>query len=128
MPQRSQQSGGVDLALDETALRAFLQSLFGHGLVFQAREHHQRDAGRGCADPAHRFKSLRIGQPQIEQNDLDRMLRQVRLGLGQALYVRQAGFVRPPLVEHLAERTGVCGVVFDQQNRPDRFLGHPHRA
>ena len=96
MPQRSQQSAGVDLALDETALRAFLQSLFGHGLVFQAREHHQRDAVRGCAEPAHRFKSLRIGQPQIEQNDLNRMLRQVRLGLGQALHVRQFGFVRPP--------------------------------
>ena len=78
------------MALDETALRAFLQSRFGHGLVFQAREHHQRDAGRGCADPAHRVESLRSG--------------------------------------HLAERTGVCGVVFDQQNRSDRFLGHPLRA
>ena len=128
MPQRSQQSGGVDLAFDETALRAFLQRLFGHGLVFQAREHHQRDAGRGCVDPAHRFKSLRIGQPQIEQNDLDRMLRQVASRPRSRTSRASIRFRANPLVEHLAERTGVCGVVFDQQNRSDRFPGHPLRA
>ena len=115
---------GVDLALDETALRAFLQSCFGHGLVFQAREHHQRDVRRGCVDPAYRFKSLRIGQPQIEQDNLDCMLCQMRLGRADARHVRQFGVVRALLVEHLAERAGVCEVVFDQQNRFDRCLAH----
>ena len=75
--------------------------------------------------PPYRFQSLRIGQPQVEQDDVDRMLRKMLLGLAHASDVRQLSVVRALLVEHLAEQAGVAGVVFDQQNRFDRFLAHP---
>ena len=86
--QGSQKSARFDLAharcylaLDEIVLRALLQGLRGQHLVVQPRQHHQRDAGRGCVRPPHRFQSLRIGQPEVEQDDINRMLRKMLLGV-----------------------------------------------
>ena len=47
--------------------------------------------------------------------------------VAHALHVRQFGVVRALLVEHLAEQTGVSGVIFDQENCLDRFHVHPPR-
>ena len=97
-------------------MRALLQGLCGQRLVVQSGQHHQGDAGRDGVGPPYRSQSVSIGQPQVEQDDVDRMLRQVLLGLSHALHVGQFGCCEPLLVEHLAQQTGVSRVVFDQKN------------
>ena len=72
----------------------------------------------------YRYQSLRIGQPQIEQDNVKHTPRKMLLGLAHASHVRQFSVVRA-FIEPLAEQTGVSGVVFDQEDRFDRFLVHP---
>ncbi len=38
------------------------------------------------------------------------------LGRTHAIHVRHFGFVRAVIIEHLAEQTGVSGIIFDQEN------------
>jgi hypothetical protein len=47
------------------------------------------------------------------------MLREMLLGRAHALHVRQLGVAL--FVEHLAEQTSVGRIVFDQENRIERF-------
>ena len=59
--------------------------------------------GAAARGPAYRFQSLGIGQPQIEQDTVNRILRQILLGFSHARHVYQFGIVQALLVEHLAE-------------------------
>ena len=104
------------MAFDEVVLRAFLQRLRSHQLVVQAGQHHQRDAGCGGVGPADSFQSLRIDQTKIEQNNIDRMRREMPLGVAQTHHMRQSDIKRAMLVEHHAEQTGVSGIILDQEN------------
>ena len=70
-------------------MRALLQGLCGQHLVVQPRQHHQRDAGRNCVSPPYRFQSLRIGQPQVEQDDINGMLRKNLFGAPHAIRMQQ---------------------------------------
>jgi hypothetical protein len=110
------------LAFDEIVLRALLQGLRGQHLVVQTRQHHQRDAGCGGVDPLYRFQSLRIGQPQVDQDDINRMLSKNLFGATHAFRVHQFGVAQALLSQHLAEQAGVAGVVFDQENLFDQFF------
>jgi hypothetical protein len=105
-------------------LGAFLQGLRGQRLVVQACQHQQRHARRRGVAPAYRFQSLCIGQPQVEQDDVDGVLRKVLLGLSHALHVRQFDVARALLPEHPAQQPGVSGVIFDQEKSRDRFPVH----
>ena len=73
--QRTQQPARLDLALDQIVLRAFLQRLGGQRLVVQAGQHHQGNARRGGVRPPHRLQPLRVGQSQVEQDDVGRRAR-----------------------------------------------------
>ncbi len=39
--------------------------------------------------------------------------------------MRHFGLAQAPLVEHLAEQTGVPWIVLDQEDLPQRLFGHP---
>ena len=65
--------------------------------------------------PPYRSQSLHIGQPQVEQHDVNRTLREIFLGLVHARRVHQLDVVRAELIEHLTEQTDVSGVVFDEK-------------
>ena len=119
--QRSQNPARLDLAFDEIVLSAFLQGLLGQRFVVQARQHHEGTDGRGGVGPPYRSQSLCIGQSQVEQDNVDRMLRKILLGRTHASHVRQFCVVRALIVEHFAEQTGVSGIIFDQENCFDRF-------
>jgi hypothetical protein len=69
-----------------------------------------------------RHQSLRIGQPQVQQDYVGRVRRKMLLGVSHALNMRQLSAERSFLVQHLAEKARVSGVIFDQQNSPDAFL------
>ena len=123
--QRPQQPALLDLALDEIVLRAQLERLHGQRLVVQACEHDHGDAGRSGVSPPYRFQSLCIGQTQVEQDNVDGVLRKMRLGIAHALHVRQLSVERALLVQHLADKTCVPGVIFDQEECFDQFRAHP---
>ena len=82
--QGPQQPARLDLALDEIVLRAFLQRLCGQRLVVEPGEDHQRDTRRGRVRPADRIEALRVGKPEVEQDDVDRMRGEMLLGLAHA--------------------------------------------
>src|SRR5680860_278317 len=65
------------------------------------------------------------GNPRSSKNNVDRVLRKMLLGLTHARHVRQFDVARALLVEHLAQQTGVSGVIFDQEQQRDRLLAHP---
>ena len=113
--QGPQQAARLDLALDEVVLRAFLQRLGGQRLVVEAGQHHQRDARRGRVGPPHRLQPLRVGQPEIEQDDVDGML--VPGAPRPRSCTRRASrrSCERLLVEHLAQQARVAGVVLDDR-------------
>jgi hypothetical protein len=49
--------------------------------VRQATQHHQGNTGCGRVGPPHRFQSLCIGQPQVEQDHVHSMCRKMLLGI-----------------------------------------------
>ena len=108
-----------DAAFDEVILRTFLQRLRRQGLVVHSRQHHHRDAGCCGAGPPQRSQALRIGQREIEQNDVDLVLGKMFFRLAHAFHVDQCGSRRGRLVEYLPKQTRISGVVFNQQNRLD---------
>ena len=116
------------MAFYEVVLRAFLQGLRGNRLVVQPSQYHQGDVGRSRVGALNRRQSLRIGQPQVQQDYIDRVLHNMLLGVSHALNMRQLSVERAFLVQHLAEKARVSGVVFDQQNSPDTFLRHQLRV
>lgn len=67
---------------------------------------------------------MRIGQPQVQQDNVKMMFRQVLLGIAHALHMRQLDNLGGLPLEHLAEQMGVAGVIFDQKYF-DRFVAHP---
>ncbi len=109
-------------------MRAFLQGLRGQRLVVHARQHHQGDARRGRARAPQRFQSLCIGQPQVEQDNVDHMLGKMLLGVADASHLRDFQAMRVMLVDHFAEQARVAGVIFDEEKYLDRFLAHSGRA
>jgi hypothetical protein len=62
---------------------------------------------------------LRIGQPQVEQYNVNLTLGEMLLSLTHALRVYQLDLLRDLLVEHLAEQTSVTGVIFDYEKHFD---------
>ena len=81
------------------------------------------DTGCSGAGPAgKRFQALRIGQGEIEQDDVDLVLGKILFRLVHAFDVDQCGSRRGRLVEYLPKQTRISGVVFNQENRLDRGL------
>ena len=74
--------------------------------------------------PPYRFHPLGVGQPQVQEDHVNGMLRKIILGLTHALHVHQLGVLRSLFVEHLTEQTSVSGVIFDQENCFDRYQTH----
>jgi predicted outer membrane lipoprotein len=62
-----------------------------------------------------RFQPVRIGQPEVEQNNVNLTAREVLLRLAHGLHVCQFGVVRALLVEHLEEQTSISGVILDHE-------------
>ena len=87
--ERAHEPTGLDLSLDEVVLRALLQCLRGQRLVVAAGQHDERNARRRGVGSADRLQSLRIPQTEIEQDDVDRVLREMPLPVGHALDVGQ---------------------------------------
>ncbi len=114
------------MALDEVVLRAFLQRFQGHRVVVEARQHHQRDAGCRGVGPPYPLESLRIGQSQVEQDDVGPALREVPLGVTHGSHERQLDEVRRTLLgEHFAKQASIAAVVLDQENRLGSVGAHP---
>lgn len=65
-----------------------------------------------------------IGQTEVEQDDIDRVLRKMALGVAHGLHVRECGVLQTLLLEHLAQQTRVARIILDQQDRSDRFPVH----
>ena len=70
---------------------------------------------------AYRSQSLRIRQPRVEQDDIDRMLAKVLLGRTHAIHVLQFGVMRAVIAKHFSEQSDVSGIIFDQENCFDQF-------
>src|ERR1700685_3099830 len=122
--ERPQKPACLDLAFDEIVRCAFLQGLFGHRLVVQASEHHERYTWCRGVGPPYRTQPLCIGQPKVQQYHVDDTLRKIHLSLAHALHMRQFDVVRILLAEHLSEQTSVPKIIFDQKNCVDQFHDH----
>jgi hypothetical protein len=110
--QSAQEAAGLDLALDEIVLRAFLQCLPRQGFIVEPGQHDQRDAGRDEMRTPYSAQSMRIRQAEIEQDHVDRMGGKMRLGLAHALDMRQSDGVCALLLEYLAQQAGIAEIVF----------------
>ncbi len=126
--QGAPQAAGLYLSLDQVVLGAFLQRLRGQRFIVQSREHHQRNAGRGCMGPSYRTQTLGVGQPEVEQDDVDGMAGKMDLRLAHGDHVRHLDPVAPLLIEHLPEQPRVAGIVFDQEEDLGRSLAHASSA
>ena len=122
--ERAHEPAWLDLPLDEVVLRAFLQRLRRQRLVVAAGQHDEWDARRRGVGPADGVQSFRVDQAEIEQDEVDRVLREMPLPIRHALDVGHVRVVRTTLVEHLAEQTSVSRVVFDQEQRGDGVRAH----
>jgi hypothetical protein len=69
----------------------------------------------------YRFQPPGVGQPQVEQDDLDGARLELLLGIAHASHPRHFGGGRAA-PEHLAEQMGVAGVVFDQEKPLDGLV------
>ena len=85
--QGPEQPARLDLAFDEIVLRAFLQGSSGQGFVIQPRQHHQGVVGRDRADPPKRSQPMRVGQSQVQQDNVNPTARQILFGVAQTLHV-----------------------------------------
>src|SRR5579862_6147012 len=74
--------------------------------------------------PTHCLQSLRVGQSQVEQGDVEGTLPKLLFGFTHALGLPHFGFVRSCLIEHLPKQTSVSGVVLDQEKQPKRLPNH----
>ena len=125
IPEGAQQPARLDLAFDQVVLSALTQR-HGRGvLIVQARQHDQGNVwcdGMGTSD---RLQSLGVAQPQVEQDQVERMGGQVLLRLSHVLDVRQFCVGRGLLVQHLPNQAGVSRVVFDQEQARCCHRAHP---
>ena len=76
----------------------------------------------------YRAQSLSVGQPQVEQNDVDGVFGKIFLSVAHALQVGQLSIERFRLVQHLTEQPGVSWVVLKQKHRLDGCIPHQWRA
>jgi len=106
MANGSEQPGSLDLSLNEKILRALLQSLISHQFVFASGQHNQRDARRGGARPPHRFESLCVRQPQVEQDDIHGVGREATLCFPHISDFSQDELKRR-LLQDLSEQTNI---------------------
>jgi hypothetical protein len=67
----------------------------------------------------YRFHSICIWQPQVQNDNVNRALREILLGVTDGPHVNQFSIVSALFVEHLAEQAGVSGIIFDQQKHSD---------
>src|ERR1700683_2930337 len=75
--------------------------------------------------PPCRAYSLCLRQPQVQDDNVNRVVQKMLLCLTDALHVRQFGVLRVLVVEHLAEQSRISEVIFAQEKHSDRFLAHP---
>jgi hypothetical protein len=68
---------------------------------------------------------VRIGQPQVKQNDVNLVLRQMLLGIRQAFHVREIGLPQALVIQHLAQQKRIARIIFDQEKYLDGFRWHP---
>ena len=69
------------------------------------------------------IQPLAVGEPEVEQHQIEIDLRQPRDGLGEAIDVLDLVVPRPGLLEGLLDQPGVARVVLDQQD-PNRICTH----
>src|SRR5450755_2958503 len=122
--QGPQQPAAFDLTLDEVVLSAFLQGLRGKSLVVHAGEHNQRNTWCRRPRAAYRSQPFDVRQPQVKENDVDRMLGEAFYRFGHRFRDNQFGQPSPVFPQHLAKQTGVTRIVFDDEKGFDQFRAH----
>ena len=123
--QAAHQLTGVDLPLDQIVLRAVVQGICGKQLRIADGQYHQGNMRPGGAHAADGLRTVRVGQSEVQQDDIDAIARQVLFRFTHALHVCHFDLVRGLLLEHLAEQACVARVVLDQQQPDGGLAFHP---
>ena len=115
--QRSHQPLRIDVSFDQVVLGALLHCFDSEVLVVQAAEDHDRHIWRRRASLNEGLEPGAIGQPQIQQHDVDAWLAQTPESARQAIDVGQCyGSLIVGFRQHHADQPRIAGVIFDQQN------------
>jgi hypothetical protein len=117
--QGPHQAACIELALDEIVLRALVEGLHGERVVLGTGEHHQRGPGCRRVRATDRIDPTLVGQAEVEHDQIDRVMGEVRFRITHALDMRQLDVVGRLFAEHLAHQASVSGTVFDQENAGD---------
>ena len=117
--ESAQQASRIDLSFDEVVLRSLLEGQARHLFVIETGQYDQRNArGRGaCA--SYRFDTVRVRQPEIQEDDIDDVRREMRFSLRHRLHVDEVRGMRAALVQHLAQQPGIAEVVLDEEKAGD---------
>lgn len=118
---RASQAGAVDQPLEEVVLGALLERAQRQIFIVQPREHDDRHRGRSLVRPDNGLQAARVGQREIEEDDVG-LLRAERLErLRQVIYLCHLGAHPPILRQQLAQEARITWVVLDEEDA-DRHL------
>ena len=71
-----------------------------------------------------RRHALYIGQAEVEQDNIDRVIAEIPLRFGHRSHDRQFRIAGSLLVKHFAQQSRVARIVFNQECAIDEFVGH----
>ncbi len=113
MMDRPQEHAGRGLALYQVVLGAFAYGLDSHGLVFQSGQYDDGQVRSGGVGPLQRGYTHAVGQPQIEQDDID--LTSLLDVFSSFLQTFEACDIQllDNLSQRLLQQIRVVGIVFD---------------
>ena len=105
---------GVKFSFDQTVLCSLLNCPQSDRLVFQATENNDRKVRGDGKHVGERGQSLAVGQPQIEQHDVDRVAGEVLTSGCQVFDAVDVVLGRFCGAEQLTKKARVVGIVYDQ--------------
>ncbi len=115
------QGRAVHPALREVVLGPLLEQLDPEVLVVEPGQDHDRYAVRGGPYGPHGLGALTVGEPEVEQDEVDSLISEGRERGGEAARVPDRERVLRVLREELPDQLRIRGVVLDQQDPHSRF-------
>lgn len=113
---RAHQQVAVHFSFDEIVLGALAQRAGRQLFVLKPREDHDRQMRDLPVRPHHGVEPLRIGQREIEQDDLEAPFVEAEERFSEPIDVRQVELAASRLCQGLAQQTRISRIIFDQKN------------
>lgn len=113
---------GRRLSLDEVVLGAVLDGLQRQRVVFRSRQDDERQVRRGADQAVQRLEFLGVGQTEIEQRDVIRLVREPIDGASNGGRVVEPDTRDRRSLQHRLRECRLIRIVLDEED-PERRLG-----